>query len=288
MTPFEVKEILLVTDGASVDLRPQWNVDARSIVFERKTASGSMLFRLELGAASARKVEPVSACNRGATQVQGRAAFFAQDDFAFVSNRSGVPAVWRADLNQGLVEQLTLPAADERDFGPTARTDSNGRFAFFRVIGAGKPHLYVGRLGETHQPLATGRADGDQPWFLPSAERLVFHSRRDGDDGIFERDVNRETSARRLGSGDEATPFVTPFPSPDGRYIAFASRASGVSQIHVMGIDGTGRQQLTFGEQPACFPAWSPHGREIVFVEGDPFAARPTGRLCIMRLARVD
>jgi TolB protein len=285
MSKFEVKEIVPITDGSSVDLRPQWNVDASSIVFERRTAFGSMLFRLELGAGRSEKAEPLSLCNKGATEVQGRAAFFARDDFAFVSNRSGVPAVWRADLNRGLVEPLTLPAADERDYGPTARTDSGGHFAFFRIIGSGRPHLYVGRLGETHQPLATGRADGDQPWFLPLAERLVFHSRRDGDDGIFERDVGRETSARRLGRGDEATSFVTPFPSPDGRYVAFASASSGVSQIHVMAMDATERQQLTFADAPSCFPAWSPNGDEIVFVEGDPFGAHPTGRLCILRLA---
>ncbi|MEO8080772.1 MAG: hypothetical protein ABI641_09595, partial [Caldimonas sp.] len=243
MAEFEVAETLPLTDGVQADLRPQWNVDGRSIVFERATATGSMLLRAELRGAGLAKIEPLDLCNRGATRTQGRAAFFAQDDFAFVSNRSGSPAIWRAHLGTGLLEQLTLPAADEADYGPTARADSDGHFAYFRIIGSGKPHLFVGRLGETIQPLATGRLDGDQPWFMPTAARLVFHSTRDGDHGVFVREVDQAAKARRLAPADEATPYVTPFPSTDGEHIVFASAASGVSQIHVMRSDGTGRQQ---------------------------------------------
>ena len=93
---------------------------------------------------------------------------------AFEMSTSGVPAVWRADLNPGLVEQLTLPAADERDFGPTARTDSNGRFAFFRVIGAGKPHLYVGRLGETSSPWRPAEPTATSPGSCPRPNASCF------------------------------------------------------------------------------------------------------------------
>ena len=84
------------------DLRPQWNVYGRSIIFERKSAIGAMLSRAELHSGRLGLPEPVDLCNKGATISQGRAAFFAQDDFAFVSNRSGSPAIWRADLGKTL------------------------------------------------------------------------------------------------------------------------------------------------------------------------------------------
>ena len=286
MSRFAIQELFPLTDGTTVDLRPQWNVDGRTIVFERRTATGSMLLRAHLRGSRLSEVEPLDLCNRDATLAQGRAAFFGHDDFAFVSNRSGSPAVWRADLGKGLLEQLTLPFADESDHGPTARPDSDGHFAFFRIVGAGRPHLFVGRLGETNQPLATGRSDGDQPWFMPGAGTLVFHSVRDGDHGMFERDVDGPAPARRLAPTDEATAFVTPFPSPDGRHVVFASAATGVSQIYVMAIDGSDRQQLTFDPQPACFPAWAPHGDDIVFARGEP--QRPAGGLFVMRLRRVS
>ena len=283
---FMIKESLPLTDGMTADLRPQWNVDGKSVIFERRTATGSMLLRAELRGLQLARVDPLDLCNKGASRTQGRAAFFAQDDFAFVSNRSGSPAIWRAHLGKALVEQLSLPFADETDGGPTARPDSAGHFAFFRIAGSGKPHLFVGRLGETNQPLAAGRLDGDQPWFMPGCSHLLFHSTRDGDHGVFERDVNQAGRARRVSPSDEGTAFVTPFPSPDGRYIVFASAVSGISQIFAMSRDGTNRQQLTFAAEPSFFPAWAPHGDDVLFVRGDPF--RSTSRLILMRLQRVS
>jgi TolB protein len=286
LSQFEVRETLPLTDGSAAELRPQWNVDGRSIVFERRTALGSMLFRADFDGRHLGQIRPVDLCNKGATICQGRAAFFAQDDFAFVSDRSGPPAIWRAHLGKNLVEPLTLPSADESDHGPTARPDSDGRFAFFRIVGTGKPHLFVGRLGETNEQLATGRLDGDQPWFMPMASRVVFHSTREGDHGLFERDVDRDAKARRISPIDEASAFVTPYPAPDGRHIVFASAATGVSQIYVMAVDGTDRRQLTFGTEPSYFPAWAPRGDDVLFVKGDPFHS--TTQLMLMRLHRIE
>ena len=286
LSAFEVKETLPLSDGTAAELRPQWNVDGRSIIFERRTATGAMLFRADFHGLLLGEAEPLDLCNKGATISQGRAAFFAQDDFAFVSNRSGSPAIWRAHLGKNLVEPLTLPFADEADHGPTARPDSNGRFAFSRIVGAGKPHLFVGRLGETNGQLATGRLDGDQPWFMPMATQLVFHSTREGDHGLFERDVDRDVKARRLSATDEATAFVTPCPAPDGRHIVFASAATGVSQIYVMDIEGTHRQQLTFDKEPSYFPAWAPSRDDVLFVRGDPLHS--TTQLLLMRLHRME
>jgi len=214
LSQFEVKEALPLSDGTAAELRPQWNVDKRSIVFERRTPIGSILFRADFDGLRLRQPEPLELCNKGATISQGRAAFFAQDDFAFVSNRSGSPAIWRAHLGKNLVEPLTLPAADEADYGPTARPDSDGRFAFFRIVGGGKPHLFVGRLGETNGQLATGRLDGDQPWFMPMATQVIFHSRREGDHGLFERAVNRDVHAGRISPNDEGTPYGLRIPPP--------------------------------------------------------------------------
>lgn len=285
MTPKD-GSFTVVTDGLSVDLRPQWNVDAGSIVFERRTPGGSAL-HLARRRSSGWVSEPLVACNAGARRVQGRAAFFAQDDFAFVSDRSGQPAIWRAELAGGLVEPLTQPAADEADYGPTTAPNADGHFAFFRIIGSGKPHLFVGRLGETVQPLTTAANAGDQPWLVPSLDGLVFHSRRDGNDAVYFQHAAAGALAMRLSVGREGTALVTPFPSPDGRRVVFASAVAGTSQLWTMRIDGSARRQLTFGHTPACFPAWSPAGDEIVYVRGDPQAESPSGQIVVMAIAEL-
>ncbi len=279
MPDFRILATTQLTDGAAVDLRPQWNVDARSIVFERQAGDGSELWMLRFAPKGPPTCQPLVLCNAGAHRVRGRAAFFAQDDFAFVSDRSGQLAIWRANLGSRSVVPLTQPVADESDYGPATAPDAHGRFLFFRTIGHGRPHLFEGRLGRGIQPLTIGADEADQAWFLPGAREIVFHSRRHGVSAAWRQEAAHSAVATQLGDVDEKTNFVTPFPSPDGRHVAFTSAAGGTSQVWVMRADGTHRQQLTDGPEPACFPAWSPTGKDIVFVRGDPLAARPSGVL---------
>ncbi len=284
MPDFRILATRQLTDGASVDLRPQWNVDARSIVFERLAGGCSELWILRLGPKGEPAAAPLGMCNAGARHVRGRAAFFAQDDFAFVSDRSGQSAIWRANLASHTVVPLTQPVADEADYGPATAPDAHGRFLFFRTIGGGRPHLFEGRLGRGIQPLTIGAAEADQAWFLPGATEIVFHSKRQGVSAAWRQEATHSAVATRLGNVDEQTNFVTPFPSPDGSHVAFTSAADGTSQVWVMRVDGSHRQRLTDGPEPACFPAWSPDGKDIVFVRGDPLAAQPSGALVRLTL----
>lgn len=282
---FRCEPALPLTDGSAVDVRPQWNPNGQSIVFERHAEGRSGLHLYHASEPHHGACEPLDLCNRDANRVQGRAAFFATDVFAYVSDRGGQPAIWHADLIRRETEPLTQPMQDEADFGPTATPGSAGAFAFFRIVGEhGRPHLFRGDVGASIQPLTIGRKEGDQPWFLNGADRLVFHSRRDHDDAVYVRTEENGGSAVRISGEDEQTPFVTPFPSPSGEHIVFASARTGTSQLWVMRVDGTARQQLTSDAEPSCFPAWSPDGRHIVFVRGDPRASAPTGRLMMMSI----
>ncbi len=67
------------------------------------------------------------------------------------------------------------------------------------------------------------------------------------------------------------TPTITPIPSitPQGGgrgQIAFASNRTGIPQIWVMNVDGTGLHQLTDDQFGACQPDWSPDGQRMVFI----------------------
>jgi serine/threonine protein kinase len=63
------------------------------------------------------------------------------------------------------------------------------------------------------------------------------------------------------------TPTSTPTPiGGGGGLIAFASDRSGIPNIWVIHVDGTGLTQLTFLQDGACQPEWSPDGARLVFV----------------------
>jgi sugar lactone lactonase YvrE len=67
-----------------------------------------------------------------------------------------------------------------------------------------------------------------------------------------------------------ATPVPTPTPAgtPMGGgagQIAFASDRSGIPQIFVIKVDGSGVSQLTDMIDGACQPAWSPDGQQLLF-----------------------
>lgn len=103
---FAVDNERAVGDENGVVLRPNWNADGESIVYEVKDEDGSKLcFVRSDGSVSV----PLAVCNEGASHVQGRAAFFAQDDFAFVSDPGGRLAIWRCELQAQRVSQLIAP-----------------------------------------------------------------------------------------------------------------------------------------------------------------------------------
>jgi TolB protein len=60
-------------------------------------------------------------------------------------------------------------------------------------------------------------------------------------------------------------PALASFPGRAGK-IAFASDASGSSDIVVMNADGSGRESLTTGRPEDTDPAWAPDGPRLVFV----------------------
>lgn len=64
---------------------------------------------------------------------------------------------------------------------------------------------------------------------------------------------------------DVPTPTVTPLGGGPGQ-IAFASDRTGIPQIYIRNVDGTGMRQVTDEIDGACQPDWSPDGLRIVYV----------------------
>src|SRR6185503_18083243 len=62
--------------------------------------------------------------------------------------------------------------------------------------------------------------------------------------------------------------------SPDGKHVAFTigdvnyDQNKVITQIYVIGIDGSNMRQLTNGAASSTVPRWSPNGKRIAFITG--------------------
>ncbi|HZH35540.1 MAG TPA: hypothetical protein VEX64_11915, partial [Pyrinomonadaceae bacterium] len=74
------------------------------------------------------------------------------------------------------------------------------------------------------------------------------------------------------------TASFAPFFHPDGKRIIFSSNVNDTKgrnfDLYLVNIDGTGLEQVTFGETFDGFPMFSPDGKKLVFASNRNAAAR--------------
>ena len=91
---------------------------------------------------------------------------------------------------------------------------------------------------------------------------VIFTSDRDGNLELYT--VHLDGGEQNLTSNlaDEFSPVV----SPDGKLLAFLSGSGDAIALEVMGVNGTGRQQLTLGPGAHGSQRWSPDGDRIAYL----------------------
>lgn len=132
--------------------------------------------------------------------------------------------------------------------------------------------------------LTTHLGDDLYPEWSPDGEHLAFVSGRDGNPDLFTMTVNREQLTNLTKNGFSE---YHPTWSPDGGKIAF-SRGLGdtSSRIYVIDSDGENEVELVGLPFDNDFPAWSPLGNTIAFVNrpepGEPqsliYTVEPDGK----------
>ncbi len=150
-----------------------------------------------------------------------------------------------------------------------------GRHVLFagsrELDGARAPNLYrFNRDRKTVERLTESTAEQWRPFGGATGE-VYFISDADGRFAIYRRDQSNGKSEKVVGSsGDEWDPTV----SPDGRWLAFASKRNGNWDLYVAPTSDFARlRRITDLSGDEWDPAWHPNGRVLLFGsahEGEP------------------
>jgi Tol biopolymer transport system component len=177
----------------------------------------------------------------------------------------------------GTGERILLPNP-VLDSNPSFSPD--GRWVLFTSRRDGSDDIYrIHTDGSNLERLTADPAFDDQAAMSPDGRHIAFVSSRSGQADIWLLDV----PTRRLRNlTDHPGGDYRPSWSPDGRWIAFTSdrdsagarESTGaqfaprqVTQIYIMGADGSDLRRLTNGEDAVGGASWSPDGTAIVCYE---------------------
>jgi Tol biopolymer transport system component len=255
------------------EFAPVWSPDGTRIAFVGCPAPGvpgaCHLYVTGRDGGGEKQVVPAVSGGEGAVDwqpIRGRRER-SSGTIVFQSDRAGGPPELYTMAEDGTnLRRLTFNSVIDR----APRFSPDGRRVVFASDRDGDFDIYV-------LDLATGAVT--QLTNDPARDDLpVFTA--DGNAVVYQRELLCPCSLRAVnddGSGDRALdtgPGNAAFPdmSRHGSKLAFASDRSGVWALYTMPLDGSRLRQVT--DPPAgsgdIRPRWSPRGRELVFVGGEP------------------
>ena len=193
---------------------------------------------------------------------------------AFASKSEGLPQIFLLNLLDGSIGKITnlSSGACQPDWSPDGM-----RLVFVSPCNSDqkiypKSSLFlINSDGSGLKGLKIFPGGDFEPDWSPDGNRILFTSLRDSSGyktgHIYVMDISSEKVDRLTKS---SLTQRTARWSPDGSQIAFEDNRNSISQVFIMDQNGNKIEPLTkVGENPALHPAWSPDGRNIVFVQGD-------------------
>ena len=212
------------------------------------------------------------------TQRHVEAPNWAPDGQSLIVNADG--GLFKIDLAVPRLEPIDTGSCTElnNDHGPSP----DGQWmAISDKVETGASCIYV-------MPAAGGtprRITQNVPsWFhgwSPDGQLVVYPCVRDGQFGIATCTLEGEETLLISGPGHYDGPDFT----PDGQWIWFNSDRGGDMALWRMRADGTGAEQMTFGDRVDWFPHPSPDGQHLCYLsyppntQGHPFGCHVELRL---------
>ena len=172
--------------------------------------------------------------------------------------------VWIADATSGTVSRLTTHPG----FDMNAFWNIDGSGVVFASDRTGEWGLYQQPVDASGDPQLLVEIPGALPYLVPESwtpggGRLVFTYHMPGESyniGVLENDGSGAWSPLLDSPGLEKAGRV----SPDGRWIAYVSNETGVSEVFIEPFPGLGLKTQVSSEG-GQHPVWSPDGQELYY-----------------------
>lgn len=244
--------------------QPSWSADGKRIAFWYTEDRGKRIVAT-IPAEGGEALDIASESNTNWNPKWSPAGNF----LYYASDRGGNTGFWRVpvDTSSGKAagEHESVPTPAKFNRHPAFSADGK-RLIYVQTsvrsnimtaeIGAG------GRLVSDPKWLTRGDFEIAAPQILPDGSGFVARLVRETqDDLVF---VDGTTGALRDLTNDPPFDRYARI-SPDGKKIAFASDRSGIYQIWLMNLDGSGLVRLTNTQTIASIPAWSPDGKTLSY-----------------------
>ena len=169
--------------------------------------------------------------------------------------------LWIYDLQRGTLSRFTTG----REVGNPRWTPDGQHLAFWSLREGVERIVWQRADGTTAPDVLVPPPDGLVPQrsrpssWSPDGHRLAFT--RDGDIWTAAHDGSSAATPFWKSAENEGHPEF----SPDGRWLAYGSNASGRAEVYVQPYPGPGPRQMV-SLDGGFSPAWSPTGRELFFL----------------------
>jgi serine/threonine protein kinase/Tol biopolymer transport system component len=254
----------------AVDIsRPAWSPDGRHLVY---TAGGLFaprnLFAVQMDDGAVRQVTRFARSSEGTS-----AQAWLPDGRHLVVAYSATPHALAAsdlgivDIETGSIVKLTTNVSS--GFVAPSLASDGGRL----LVTSTRQVREVWKVPLGSDPLSNGNAairlldeSVDPMWTYVTRDgrMLLFNNAVVGSRNLWTMPLDRSAAPRQITSVPGNAVMHSSL-SPDGAHVAFASSASGNSDIWVQHVDGSDRRQLTNDAAADAWPVWSPDGRTIMF-----------------------
>jgi len=261
-------------------VRASWSPDGRRLSFVRAGLfANSNLFVVDAATGSERQVTRFSAGSIGGRGGVGQQAWLPDNrhlvlSYTPFSRAQGALDLAIIDVEDGSISRVTTTISDGFS-APTLSADGT------RLIATASRYLReiwkVPIVGNRINRASMVQIAADVPdplWTFASRDgrTLLFNTPASGSRNLWTVTLENRSPPRQITSvlGDAVSHSSL---SPDGLRVAFASWATGNSDLWIQNVDGSNLRQLTSDEGADSWPVWSPDGESIVFTSGRPDGA---------------